>query len=605
MATVTEDTITYLKHTLDTKLHRNNIEKDALNKWMRAKHHEVAKRRQEFLRLANIAVVEEMHYNKTVENLKEMKKKKDNVMSEYLNNKECYAILEAELNSLKYSPGGEKKVENKMMVQNDILESVDHQREKLINLLKEYKTNREQMLVQKQSILIDYENTCTNANNVVNYCENIQYSIVNWISNPNILITKKQQKELQECLKYLNNKIIECREELVGYCKYKLAAVKRKQMLNQEKHEEYMIQQEIARSTPGGAMGLMLGTLMGGNPTAVVNNNSNAPGHGNPFANTTTAQHIGQRLDMSALEKICQMEPILMNTSLDENHNQQSEAKQHPLLPETNDRLGSISPSRKNSVVKGEKPPEHAFSNIAAASARAKRNARKGLLNQLDRGRASSAKKGEAATDIDADELIQLALDVSIDDGNLEYIMSLKQGLEIQCMYQATVLIKVISYLHKKYPEYLLEVHENTELMNQLIHLSKYDTNAATQLKAINLKHYKVNHNEQIKTDDINIKSGEKLSFVEFHFNKIYNSKLNMNGLQRDVSSPWKHSHAPSSVKMSRKTIQAASHVVAKSGENSEQPDLERLAVNHAERVSVVHSYCTVVLCVCVMPKLW
>ena len=99
-------------------------------------------------------------------------------------------------------------------------------------------------------------------------------------------------------------------------------------------------------------------------------------------------------------------------------------------------------------------------------------------------------------------------------------------------------------------------------------------------MKAIHLKHYKVNNNTHVKTEDLNPTTGERISYVEYHVNKLYSSKMNINQLKPQFN---RKNESQSESHSGSRGQSMVGH-----GQGHSQSDLERLTVNHAERVSIL-----------------
>lgn len=246
MATDNANTIEYLKHIYEQKVKHNEKEQATLNASKKEIEDKVSQHRLEFLSLANEVVAEDMKHNKAAESTKIIKQKSKKLMAEYLDAVTEIALLEAEMECLQTSSVGENKLLSVLEVHDQKETSVEKKRDDLENALNIFKTKREEMALMKGKLTRRFDEQSQECMKMVAFCDQAQSKINSWVCVPSVLQTNTHKANLHESVCYLNEKIVECRDELTGYCKHKLITCKRKQRMIQDQYKEYLIQQVSA-----------------------------------------------------------------------------------------------------------------------------------------------------------------------------------------------------------------------------------------------------------------------------------------------------------------------------------------------------------------------
>lgn len=247
MATDNVNTIDYLKHIYEQKVKHNEREQATLLASKQEKEDRVAQRRLEFLSLANEVVAEDMKHNKAAESTKILKGKSKKLMAEYVDAMTEISLLEAEMECLQNHSAVEQKLSAALDVHVQTESSVEEKRGALENALHIFKHKREEMAVKKAKLTRKFDDETQECMKMVAYCDTAQNKISSWVAVPTILQSSAHKANMHEAVCYLNEKIVECRDELTGYCKHKLITCKRKQRMIQDQYKEYLIQQVSER----------------------------------------------------------------------------------------------------------------------------------------------------------------------------------------------------------------------------------------------------------------------------------------------------------------------------------------------------------------------
>lgn len=320
-------------------------------------------------------------------------------------------------------------------------------------------------------------------------------------------------------------------------------------------------------------------------------------------------------LDLDTLEELCNMERVLLNTSLPAKHLDDDLPEGKQMTGQGGSKLNAIRKDVKDSNARGgksESPLARANPKLKAVAALAtptgtikrkqslsavpggidqqpdtspvtsptklmtaaqKRAHRRNLSKQL-----SGPEPTVASFDFESEEstadLIEVLLEMSRDEGQLEHALSLKQGLETHILALASALTKSYDYLNSKYPEHKREYYEKQMARFESQRDSRYEPGASTVF--MNNIHQ---NNGEGKTGAAT-GSYERVRKISFHTQKL--TKDGMARAQHQHHGPGRRGGGHGVFARER---EASHHSNSVSSSNMDEMGLQRHTWKYAQRL--------------------